>query len=28
VRLLPAARETLRVLAICPWIPIDVLTVI
>jgi hypothetical protein len=28
MRLLPAAREILRVLAICPWIPIDVLTAI
>src|SRR5579859_184210 len=26
MRLLPAAKEILRVLAICPWIPIDVLT--
>src|SRR5690349_13175530 len=25
MRLLPASREILRVLAICPWIPVDVL---
>ena len=28
MRLLPAAREILRILAVCPWIPIDVLTAI
>src|SRR5436853_5478993 len=28
MRLLPASREILRVLGMCPWIPVDVLAVL